>query len=759
MNSHQNLRVALWMLIIVLMVQCKQKSKEQHSASGNYVWKNVQIVGGGFVDGIIFHPTEKGLRYARTDMGGAYRWSEEENRWQPITDWVSYKDRNLMGIESIAIDPKDPDRLYLACGTYIPDSNNAILISGDRGKTFKRVNVPIRFGGNMNGRGNGERMMVDPNDGNVIFIGTRMQGLWRSKDRGLTWDSVATFPNINPKDNSQAKSWGNPNVGIVFVVFDPKSGGDGKASSTIYAGVSLMDQKNLFKSKDGGNTWEAVQGHPQQYRPTHAMLSPDGIMYVTYGDSPGPSKMTKGGVWRLNVSNGNWKDITPDKPDAKRQFGYAAVSLDAGAPKTLIVSTYHRYYAGGDEIFRSVDGGETWKGVFANGGTFDYYKSPYVKHTGIHWLFDIEINPFNPGHVIFTTGYGGHETFNLTDVDKGKPTVWHVMSTGIEETVPLELLSPPKGASLITAIGDYGGFVHWDLDKPSPEGNFTNPHFGNTDGVACAELKPEIIVRVGEGSKQVGRGNIGYSMDSGRTWQPASAPNANSRRGHIAVSADGSSWVWTPKTSRDSKDTVYYTTDHGKTWKNSMGISENIRVIADRVNPKRFYGMDLFGGKLFISADGAATFKEQALNLPDGKITGGRRNRGDNRGGQDRMYATPGREGDLWLAAYHGLYHSSDTGKTFTKMNHVTQIHGFGFGKAAPGSGYPALYFAGVADSTHAFYRSDDMAKNWIRINDDQHQYGLVLHITGDPNKYGRVYLGTHGRGALYGDPEEFVKK
>ena len=47
-------------------------------------------MGGGFVDGIVFHPTAKGVRYARTDMGGAYRWNGQTRRWEPLLDWVSY---------------------------------------------------------------------------------------------------------------------------------------------------------------------------------------------------------------------------------------------------------------------------------------------------------------------------------------------------------------------------------------------------------------------------------------------------------------------------------------------------------------------------------------------------------------------------------------------------------------------------------------------------------------------------------------------
>ncbi len=59
----------------------------------------------------------------------------------------------------------------------------------------------------------------------------------------------------------------------------------------------------------------------------------------------------------------------------------------------------------------------------------------------------------------------------------------------------------------------------------------------------------------------------------------------------------------------------------------------------------------------------------------------------------------------------------------------------------------------GIVNGKDAIYRSDDSAKTWVRINDDRHQYGLLLLITGDPRIYGRAYVGTHGRGVFYGDP------
>ena len=745
-----------------------QNTQGKKPAAVPYTWKSVQMVGGGFVDGIVFHPAAKGVRYARTDIGGAYRWNDASKRWEPIMAWVPYEDLNLMGVESIAVDPSDPNRVYLACGTYTnartPDG--AVLRSSDRGKTFQRTNVPIKFGGNENGRGNGERLSVDPNDGNILYLGTRLSGLWKSTDGAVTWNKVESFPDVTeappaaapvqPGQAGQGRGSAGPRpsrgAGIVVTLFDSRSGSKGKASSTVYIAVSLMGRDNLFRSADGGKSWQPVPGQPAQYRPTHMTLAPDGMLYLSYGNDPGPQTMTDGAVWKLDTKTGEWTEISPEKPDpaAGKRFGYAAVAVDAQHPQTIIASSFKRPNGAGgeDDMFRSTDGGKTWKPVFGGGGTFDNALAPYVTRTPIHWMFDIEIDPFNPDHAMFTTGYGGWETFNLTAMDSGKPTRWSVMSTGIEETVALELLSPTKGAHLISAIGDYGGFVHWDLDRPALEGASEPPLFSNTNGVACAEKKPEVVVRVGRSSAHHPGANIGYSLDGGRTWKPpASTPQPNSALGTIAVSSDGATWVWTPQGSP-----AYFTRDRGATWSQSQGLPNNTRAIAGRVDPLKFYGMALFDGKLFVSTDGAATFAEQPLTLPDGLPQRGG-NRGDNRGGQDRIYATPGKEGDLWLAAFNGLYHSADTGKTFARLGGVQEIHAFGFGKAAPGARDSALYLIGVVDGLRGIFRSGDAARSWVRINDDQHQWGLLLQIAGDPKQYGRVYVGSHGSGTVYGDP------
>ena len=116
--KHKNiLTAALAASMLLNMTACAGGSAE----NGSCTFGNVAIGGGGYITGIVYSKTEEGLKYCRTDIGGAYRWSKNDAQWVPITDHlggVNGDDWNLIGIESIATDPVEPNRVYLSCGTY-----------------------------------------------------------------------------------------------------------------------------------------------------------------------------------------------------------------------------------------------------------------------------------------------------------------------------------------------------------------------------------------------------------------------------------------------------------------------------------------------------------------------------------------------------------------------------------------------------------------------------------------------------------------
>ena len=122
--------LALGALLLAGMSEASAAASEQMT----YRWRNVAIGGGGFVSGLVFHPSDKGLLYARTDIGGAYGWDASRARWRSLTDWIGATDTNLLGIESLAVDPSDPERLYLAAGTYTAGfaPNGAMLMYAER---------------------------------------------------------------------------------------------------------------------------------------------------------------------------------------------------------------------------------------------------------------------------------------------------------------------------------------------------------------------------------------------------------------------------------------------------------------------------------------------------------------------------------------------------------------------------------------------------------------------------------------------------
>jgi len=718
-------------------------------AATGYDWKSVVVGGGGFVDGFAFHPKVKGLMYSRTDMGGAYRWNPASSSWTPITDWIGSVSDD-MGILSVALDPSDGSKVYLLSGKY----SNAwsgeyghVLISKDTGKTFTSTTLHLKNGGNLDGRGTGERLAVDPNKGSILLLagsawdtskdgtskGIFKGALWMSTNSGASFDSVATGPVGNG----------------TFALFDPASGTAGTATKTIYVG---MDKSNagaaaLWRSKDGGASWAVVPGTPAGLIPSAGAISGNSL-YVSFNNGLGPNGVTSGKLMRLNTTTDAWTDVSPVK---SATFGYGTPSIDLQTPSRMIVSSVDKW-TGGDDVWLSRDNGTTWTSTLLS-GTLDNSFAPWKSIRSPHWLASVQIDPFDSTFALFGTGYGVYATRNLLSA---KPQ-WSATDSNLEETVPKQLVCHPTNAALFSAMGDQGGFRHVSLTK-APAAVHT-PDVGTTLAIEIAWSNPAILVKAHNAANAAGTvGSI--SIDSGKTWtgfakQPSgvsAASEANNWNGgggirSIAVNADGSSIVWTAMGSTGA----FVSKDKGATWTASTGgtaTAATATPVADRVNPKKMYVLDLGSGTVLTSSDAGSSFTAggSVIKLDDWES------------GNASIVTVPGYEGHLLVAGDHawgggGLYFSKNSASSFTKVSSVASAFKVGVGKAAPGKTFPSVYIMGKVGAVSGFFRSDDSCKTWTRINDDQHQFGTIHHIVGDMNVYGRLFLGTEGRGIVYGEP------
>jgi len=719
--------VVLRALLLAVGLFCADGARAQA-----YQWKPVVIGCGGFVSGIITHPNAAGVMYCRTDIGGAYRWNPATDSWIPLQDFLGWKNEewSLMGVESIALDPQDPDRLYMTCGWLGAGRRNEIFISTDRGATFTRVLAPFTLEANADGRGNGERLAVDPNLGSILFNATRKDGLWKSTDHGARWAKVSSFP-LDTTAN------GN---GLVFVEFIKGSGTVGNPTPEIWVGVS-QGGGNLYRSTDGGATWAVVDGGaPSGYMPHRAAQDGQGNMYVTFSNGIGPSDVSAGVVRKFNLGTQTSVDVTP-LPTG--QGGFAGVSVDRQQPNVVVVSTLDRWWPH-DEIYRSTDGGAHWTALY-EGTTLDVSSAPWAAFHRAQawpwWIADVKIDPFNSDRVYHVGGGGLYSCYNLTSA---KPS-WEFRSAGIEETafasVGTVISSPPSGARLLSALGDIGGFAHRDLDVSPPDEDYFNPVYGMNSSVDFAGLNPAILVRTHSGAAHGSR-----STDGGRTWtdfatHPAAADSNGV--GAIAVSADGSRLVWVSPGAVPS-----YSTDNGTTWSPCAGNltpgsqGEQALIASDRVNPQKFYLYIPSTGVVHVSTDGGASFLAGATVGLWG----------------DGMSAVYGQEGNVWVAcedgnvSNSGLWRSTDSGASFGKLSSVGSVRSVGFGRSADGTGHPAIYIFGEVGGAWGFYRSEDVGAHWTRLNDIAHQFGNITQVTGDPRIYGRCYVAAAGRGILYGD-------
>ena len=95
-----------------------------------YQYRNLPIPGGGYVTGFLFHPKKEGLLYARTDIGGTYRFDPAEKKWISLISHVTMEDLSETFPIALALDENRPNMLYIACGVNAPESG-VLAVSED----------------------------------------------------------------------------------------------------------------------------------------------------------------------------------------------------------------------------------------------------------------------------------------------------------------------------------------------------------------------------------------------------------------------------------------------------------------------------------------------------------------------------------------------------------------------------------------------------------------------------------------------------
>lgn len=692
------------------------------SGKAQNVWKNVQIGGGGFVSGIITSKNDADLKYARTDVGGAYRWDAANKKWISLLDWLSIDQVGYFGIESLAIDPQNNNVVYLLAGTsYFNNGKTAILKSTNKGNTFTEIEVTSQFKahGNGMGRSNGERLAVDPNNSNIIYCGTRNNGIFQSIDAGLTWNKLSGFP-VTTTSNEN---------GVCFVVLDPASV-SGSKTQTIYAGVSQIGASNLYKSLDGGISWTAVSGATTSYMPQRAVLDSNRSLLITYADLEGPWNGTQGKISKLS-STGIFTDITP--AGITRPFG--GIDVDPANPQRLIASTTNTWSfqyttpggtaVYGDHFYISTDGGTNWRDLVGNSGfSFETNGCTWVAGQSIHWATDFKFNPANTSQASIVSGNG---LFTCDDINAVK-TTWKFDAIGIEESVPLDLISIPSGP-LMSVIGDFDGFKHTDVTVFAPQ---HAPTMGTSTSISYAAGNTNKIVRLGE--------FMYYSGNQGATWTRTTAALMG-QKGRAALSYDGNTILHCPA----GATSIYRSVNNGTTWTTCNGISVSDAIpVSDQVTNNKFYVYDQLTGLMMSSTDGGANF-----------VSAG--NAGSS--GSKLIRTVPGNAGHIWIAMNGGgLKRSIDGGMTFVVPSaNVTAASAVGIGKAAPGKTYPSIYIWGTVNGVTGVFRSIDEGVTWLRVNDDAYEFGGTGNgnfVIGDMNTFGRVYMSTVGRGIVYTDKD-----
>jgi len=623
---------------------------------------------GGRISDIEFDPIDPTRVYAAASTGGVFKSTDTGETWRPIFD-----QQPVMSIGDIAVDPTNPQILYVGTGEANGGHNNfaggGVYKSSDAGATWT-------FAGLENTTSIG-RILVDPQKPNRVFVAaigsyfipTPERGLYRSEEGGPPWEKVLFI---------------NDSTGVIDLVMRPDS------TDVLFAaawqrvrrlsGAQLSGEgSGIYKSIDGGDTWARLDStnglpHGPAGRIGLALCAsvPD-VMYALYTN--GTSYL---GLYRTNDGGETWFDADPDRelPSGFSNFSwfFGQVRVAPDDPDLAYVMDVR--------FMRSVNGGQTW--TRQSGTHVDHHALAFhpldpsfiingndgglaiSQNGGATWskvpdlpvtqFYEIGLDPTNPTRFFGGTQDNGTLQSNGSDnwtnilggdgfyviVDPTDPNVVYAESqlgalrkivngrarsatSGIPRSEPRNWSTPVVMDPNHSQVLYYGtdriyrtedGTETWNrISDDLTRRLAAFPLIGSISTIAVAPTNSNVIYAGTDDGK------VWVSDDYGVTWNDITGDDLPFRwvtRVVVDPSDDQTAYVtYSGLRLNDPQPHVFRTRDLGQTWENITSNLPDAPVNAFAVDPRNpdylYLGSDIGA---FVSEDGGASWAILGDGMP-----------------------------------------------------------------------------------------------------------------------------------------------
>lgn len=297
-------RVAAWMAAAVcgsaVAIAAAQNGTVSPQLSQSLPFRFIGPTGNRIV-AVAGVPGDPSVIYAGAASGGLFKTSDAGLHWQPLFDM-----QEVASIGAIAVARSNPNVVWVGTGEAFIRGNvsigNGIYRSSDAGRTWTHAGLE--------NTGRIARIAIDPADPDVVYVAALghcygpqpERGLFRTRDGGRKWERVLFV---------------DENTGAVDVVMDPSDSQTLFAATWQFAiypwyAESGGPGSGLHVSRDGGTTWTRLSGNGLPGPPLGRIglgIAPSNPkrIYATIETAD------RGNLWRSDDGGAQWKLVSRDR--------------------------------------------------------------------------------------------------------------------------------------------------------------------------------------------------------------------------------------------------------------------------------------------------------------------------------------------------------------------------------------------------------------------------------------------------------------